>query len=73
MDSSGRLRAFGQEELMTMENLLDPVEVPEDIPLYKLSGFRRIDRAGNRKSRLKLAKKEKVDWSEYQIYRALSK
>ena len=58
---------------MTMENLLHPVEVPEDIPGWKRSGFEQVDQAGNRKDRKRVAKELKVDWTEYQIYRTLLK
>lgn len=71
MDNSGRLRNIMAEDLMTMEDLVNPVEVPEDIPPWKLKQFRNVDKGINRLARLKIAKRLKVDWSEYQIYRNL--
>lgn len=71
MDNSGHLRQIMDEDLMTMEDIVDPIEDVVDIPEYKVQIFRRVDMQGNRKARQKYAKKNNIDWSEYQIYNSL--
>jgi hypothetical protein len=71
MDSSGHLRQIYEEDLMTMEDIVDPVDDVFDIPDFKLEIFRILDRQGNRKARQEYAKKNNIDWGEYQIYRKL--
>lgn len=71
MDTSGYLRQIMDEDLMTMEDIVDPVQTVNDIPDLKLDMFKLIDQQGNRKARQKYAKSMNIDWAEYQIYRKL--
>jgi len=71
MDSDGRLRHITEEELFTMEGLAHPVSSVRDLPDWKYQQFLAVDKAGVRKDRKAYAKKNGVDWQEYQIYRKL--
>lgn len=43
MDTSGYLRQIMDEDLMTMEDIVDPVQTVNDIPDLKLDMFKLID------------------------------
>ena len=72
MDTRGYLRNVTEEELRTtMEDLLHPVDSIADVPEWKQTAFRRIDKGINLAARKRIAKKNKVDWAEYMIWRSL--